>query len=80
MLNTNKPGQGDRPANYTWNRKQLRIATPTVGTIRGRSAEIEILSQPNVDICCVQETRWKGESVQKSMGKNWHYKFFGKRR
>lgn len=80
MLNTKKPGQGDRPANYTRNSKQLRIATPTVGTIRGRSAEIEILSQLNVDICCVQETRWKGESVPKSMGKSCHYKFFGKRR
>ena len=80
MLNTKKPSQGDRPANYTRNRKQLRIATPNVGTIRGRYAEIEILSQPNIDICCVQETRWKGESVRKSIGKNCHYKFFCKRR
>ena len=47
--------------------------------MRGRSAEIaEMLSSHNIDICCVQETRWKGKSAQKIMGKNCHYKFFWK--
>ena len=61
MLNTQKPYQGDRPADYNRNYKRqyvnLRIATINVGTIRGRSAEIvEMLFRRNVDICCVQET------------------------
>ena len=34
--------------------------------MRGQSAEIlEMLFPPNIDICCVQETHWKGESAQK---------------
>ena len=78
MLITQKPGQGDRPGDYTKNRKRqyvkLRIATLNVGTIQKRSAEIvEMLSRRNVDICCVQETRWKSELARKIMGKNCHY-------
>ena len=47
--------------------------------MRGISTKIvEMLSRRSVDICCVQETRWKGESARKSMGKNYHYKFFWK--
>ena len=81
MLNTQKPGQGDISADYTKNRKRqyvkLRIVTLNVVTMRGRSAEIiEMLSKHNVDICCVQETRWKGESAQNILGKNCHYNFF----
>ena len=83
MLNTQKPGQGDRPANCTRNRKwlydKLQIATLNVSTMKGQSAEIvEMLSRRIFDICCAQETRWKGEWAQKIMGKNCHYKFFWK--
>ena len=81
MLNTQKPGQGDRSADYTKNRKRqyvkLRIVTLNVVTMRGRSTEIiEMLSKHNVDICCVQETCWKGESAQNILGKNCHYNLF----
>ena len=31
-----------------------------------------------VDICCVQESRWKGESAWKIAGRNYYYKFFWK--
>ena len=85
VLNTLKPGQGDRPADHTRNCKRqyvkLRIATLNGGIMRGGSAETaEILSQCNVNICCVQKTCWKGESARKIMGKNCHYyyKFFWK--
>lgn len=83
MMNTQKPGQGDRHADHTRNRKrqyvQLRIVTLNVGTMRGRSAEIvELLSQRNVHICCVHETFWKSESAQNIMGKNCHYTLFWK--
>ena len=83
MLNTQKPGQGDRPANCTRNRKwlygKLQIATLNVSTMKGQSAEIvEMLSRRIFDICCAQEIRWKGEWAQKIMEKNCHYKFFWK--
>ena len=83
---TQKPGQdqGERPAGLSRDidkgqYMKLRIASLNVGTMRGRAAEIvEMLSRQNIDICCVQETRWKGESARKIMGKDSHYKFFWK--
>ena len=62
MLNTEKPGQGDIPADFTRNHKlqyvKHHIVTLNVGTIGGRSTEIvEMLSRRNVDIYCTQETR-----------------------
>ena len=82
ILNTQKPGHGDRPVDYTRNRKRqyvkLRIDTLNAGAITERSEIVEMLSLRNVDICCVQETRWKGESARKVMGKNCHYQFFWK--
>ena len=47
--------------------------------MRGRSNEIvEMLSRRLIDICCVQEARWRGESAQKTAGRNCYYKFFWK--
>lgn len=59
---------------------KLWIATLYVGTMRGKSAEIvEMLSQCKiVDICCMQETHWKGKFAGKIMGKICHFKFFWK--
>ena len=79
-LNT---GQGDRPAGnikkHVKHHVKMRVATINVGTMRGRSAEIvEMLTRRNVDICCVQETRWKGDSARKLSGKDSHFKFFWK--
>ena len=84
MMNTQKSGQGVRPAefvkrNYKENFDRLRVATLNVGTMKGRSAEIvEMLTRRNIDICCLQETQWKGESARRIMGKDSHYKFFWK--
>ena len=67
MLITQKPGQGDRPTDYTRNCKQqyvkLQIATLQVSTMRIICGNSRMLSPPNVNICCVQETHWKGESA-----------------
>lgn len=39
----------------------LRFATWNVGTMTGRSAELsDILKKRQLDVCCVQETKWKG--------------------
>ena len=48
-----------------------------VGTMNGRANEIfEMCERRNVDICCLQETRWKGPGSQWIVGKNERYRFF----
>ena len=56
----------------------LRIASWNVGTLRGRSNEIvDTLYRRNVDICCVQEVRWRGAGTRiVSNGKGSQNKFF----
>ncbi|XP_063540617.1 uncharacterized protein LOC134749556 [Cydia strobilella] len=40
---------------------ELRIATWNIGTMTGRSAELSaILERCRINLCCVQETKWKG--------------------
>ena len=51
-----------------------RAATINLGTMKGRCGEIvEMLEQRRVDVCCVQETRWKGASVRLLTGKQHRY-------
>ena len=47
------------------------IVTLNVGTM-----SVEMLSKRQIDICCEQESRWRGESAQKITGRNLYYKFF----
>ena len=45
--------------------------------MRGRSGEIvETLSRRNIDVCCLQEVRWRGASARIITGKDCEYKFF----
>uniref|UniRef100_UPI00358F58A9 craniofacial development protein 2-like n=1 Tax=Myxine glutinosa TaxID=7769 RepID=UPI00358F58A9 len=55
----------------------LRFGTWNVGTMTGRSGEVvEVLVRRRVDICCVQETRWKGSGVRMVKGRlGQKYKF-----
>ena len=63
--------------NSKLNRLMLRIAALNVGTMRGRGSEVvEMLGRRGVDICCVQETRWKGGSARLLSAKDYKYKFF----
>jgi len=40
--------------------ESLRFATWNVGSMTGRSGEVvESLFRQRVDICCIQESRWK---------------------
>ena len=67
------PGQGERPAGTY----KLRVATVNVGTMSSRSNEVvEMLSRRGVDVCCLQETRWRGGGARKIEGKDSFYKFF----
>ena len=49
-------------ANYhfvTWN----------IGTLKGRSGEVcEVLHRKKVEVCCIQEVRWKGEGSRALQG------------
>ncbi len=46
-------------------------------SVTDRSEEIlEVLGRRKVDICCVQETRWKGKGVRMLGGTETRYKFF----
>ena len=45
--------------------------------MRGRSSEIvETITRRNIDLCCVQEVRWRGASARHIIGKDSRYKFF----
>ena len=69
-------GQSDRhhakPPHNTF-----KIASWNIGSMRGRSSEIvETITRRNIDLCCVQEVRWRGASARHITGKNSRYKFF----
>ena len=72
----NVPGQAERSAGKEVNR-DIRIATLNVGTMWGRSNDnVEMMSRKLIDICCVQESRWRGESAWKTSGRNSYNQFF----
>ncbi|KAK6767017.1 hypothetical protein RB195_026345 [Necator americanus] len=67
-------GGQSRPKKLVRHRQQhpLRLVTLNVGTRTGRSRELaDSLRKRRVDICCVQETRWK---VSKSRELGYDYK------
>ena len=71
----NVPSQAERSAGKEVNR-DIRIATLNVGTMWGRSNDIVEMSRRLIDICCVQESRWRGESARKTSGRNSYNQFF----
>ena len=57
-------------------RFKLRIASLNVGTMCSRASEIvESLARRRINICAVQETRWRGCSTRMITGKHCRYKF-----
>ncbi|XP_055388280.1 craniofacial development protein 2-like [Condylostylus longicornis] len=45
---------------------KIRIGTWNIGSLTGRSKELaEILKRRNIDICCIQELKWKGAKARK---------------
>ena len=45
--------------------------------MRGKANEVEeTVSRKRVDLCCLQETRWKMEGVKQIVGKDSCFKFF----
>ncbi|XP_046976367.1 craniofacial development protein 2-like [Vanessa cardui] len=57
---------------------QVRIATWNIGSMNVRSIElIDILERRHINICCVQETRWKG-AKSLNIGKGYKLIYNGK--
>ena len=57
--------------------KSFRVGTLNVGTMRRKSNEVvETVSRRRVDLCCLQETRWKRECVKQIVGKDSRFKLF----
>ena len=55
----------------------FKIASWNIGTMRGRSSKIiETITRRNIDLCCLQEVRWRGASARHITGKDSRYKFF----
>ena len=43
--------------------------------MRGRSGKVvEVLTKRKIDVCCVQEVRWRSASARLVTGKNTEYK------
>ena len=58
---------------------KFRVASLNVGTLRGKSLEVVgILNERRVDICCLQEVRWKGEGAKILRTELAAYKLFWK--
>ncbi|KAK6757983.1 hypothetical protein RB195_015669 [Necator americanus] len=74
------PARGrSRPKKLVRHRQQhpVRLATFNVGTLTGRSRELaDSLRKRRVDICCVQETHWKG-SKSRELGDGYKLIYHG---
>ena len=57
--------------------RNYRVGTLNVNTLKGRVCEVvETLSRRKVDLCCVQETRYRGGHCRIITGKDSRYKLF----
>ena len=57
--------------------KGWRIASWNVGSLCRKTAEVvEELERRKVDVCCLQEVRWRGGSARGIMGRTSKYKLF----
>ena len=56
---------------------RLRVATWNIGSMSRRSGEVvDAMVRRGVDMCCVQESRWKGGSARWLGRRGERYKFF----
>ena len=55
----------DRRAHEGGEGRRVRVCTVNVGTVVGRSGElVEMLARRRVEICCLQEVRYKGKGCR----------------
>ena len=57
--------------------RKFRVGTLNVNTLRGRVCEVvETLSHRKVDVCCIQETRYRGGNCRTIKGKDTRFKLY----
>ena len=54
----------------------MRAVTYNVSSMVGRSGEVVDTNRRKIDLCCAQETRWKGEIARMLGAIGRRYKFF----
>lgn len=55
----------------------VRLGSWNVGSLSGRSLEVtEVLSRKKIDICCLQEVRWRNSGARMLKGPKEKYKLF----
>lgn len=70
-----RAGEGKARGNESES-ESIRIASLNVGTMKKKSSEVvETKERRRIDICCLQETGWRGESACLLQGKKAKYKF-----
>ncbi|XP_063381902.1 uncharacterized protein LOC134668350 [Cydia fagiglandana] len=70
-------GQRDKNKNSHLNINKIRLATWNLGSLTGRSQELsKTLKRRGINICCLQETRWKG-SKSKDIGNDYQVLYHG---
>jgi len=58
-------------------RQEIRFGSWNIGSMTGRSEEVaEVMGRRRIDICCLQETRWKGSGTRMIGRDRVKYKFF----
>ena len=59
------------------NESPFRVKSLNVGSMRGKTSEVvETMSKRRVDLCCLQETRWK-TNLKLIAGRDSRYKYYG---
>ena len=77
-VKTNKPQlQRGRQWVKGGDAQNFRIGTVNLNTLNGKQGQVvETLTRRRIDICCVQEIKWRGGHARRVMGKDSYYKFF----
>eukprot|EP00057_Strongylocentrotus_purpuratus_P003042 XP_003725801.1 PREDICTED: uncharacterized protein LOC100892561 [Strongylocentrotus purpuratus] len=62
---------------HSGSENNIRVATWNIGSMSGRSGEVvDVMRRRKIDICCLQETRWKGGSARWLGSIGARYKFY----
>ena len=57
--------------------EEIQVGTLNVNTLRRRVCEVvETLSRRKVDVCCIQEIRYRGGNCRTIKGKDTRYKLY----
>ncbi|XP_065313843.1 uncharacterized protein LOC135923171 [Gordionus sp. m RMFG-2023] len=80
-IHENETYDGHKRPDKKWRNQftgdRVRVATWNVGSMTGRAGEVvDVLHRRHIDVCCIQETRWKGNGTRMIGKTSEKYKFF----